>query len=108
MIERQGPLSLSRQCELLGLSRAALYYQAVRTGAYELELMALIDRQYLQTPFYGSRRMAAWLQAQGHAVDRKRLQRLNATDGTGGHLPAPAYQQAGTRASDLSVPFARA
>jgi putative transposase len=52
MIERQGPLSLSRQCELLGLSRAALYYRAVKTGAYELELMALIDRQYLQTPFY--------------------------------------------------------
>ena len=76
MIERQGPLSLSRQCQLLGLSRAALYYQAVRTGAYELELMALIDRQYLQTPFYGSRRMAAWLQAQGHAVNRKRVQRL--------------------------------
>ena len=76
MIERQGPLSLSRQCELLGLSRAALYYRAVRTGAYELELMALIDRQYLQTPFYGSRRMAAWLKAQGHAVNRKRVQRL--------------------------------
>jgi len=76
MIERQGPLSLIRQCELLGLSRAALYYRAVRTGAYELELMALIDRQYLQTPFYGSRRMAAWLQAQGHAVNRKRVQRL--------------------------------
>jgi putative transposase len=75
MIERQGPLSLSRQCELLGLSRAALYYRAVRTGAYELELMALIDRQYLQTPFYGSRRMAAWLQTQGHTVNRKRVQR---------------------------------
>jgi len=59
-----------------GLSRAALYYRAVRTGAYELELMALIDRQYLQTPFYGSRRMAAWLQTQGHAVNRKRVQHL--------------------------------
>src|ERR1700681_5091239 len=76
MIERQGPLSLSRQCQLLRLSRAALYYQAVRTGAYELELMALIDRQYLQTPFYGSRRMTAWLQSQGHAVNRKRAVRL--------------------------------
>jgi transcriptional regulator of acetoin/glycerol metabolism len=51
MIERQGPLSLSRRCELLGLSRAALYYRAVKTGAYELEMMALIDRQYLQTPY---------------------------------------------------------
>ncbi len=76
MVERPGPLSLSRQCELLGLSRAALYYQRVEVGAYELELMALIDRQYLRTPFYGSRRKTAWLQAQGHAVNRKRVQRL--------------------------------
>ncbi len=38
--------------------------------------MALIDRQYLRTPFYGSRRMAAWLQAQGQAVNRKRVRRL--------------------------------
>lgn len=76
MIERPGALSLSRQCELLGLSRAALYYQPVEVDAYELELMALIDRQYLRTPFYGSRRMVAWLQTQGHAVNRKRVQRL--------------------------------
>ena len=55
---------------------AAIYYRAVKTGAYELELMALIDRQCLQTPFYGSRRMAAWLQTQGHTVNRKRVQRL--------------------------------
>ena len=76
MVERPGPLSLSRQCELLGLSRAALYYQPVEVDSDELELMALLDRQYLRTPFYGSRRMAAWLQTQGHAVNRKRVQRL--------------------------------
>ena len=76
MVERPGPLSLSRQCELLGLSRAALYYRPVAVGIYELELMALIDRQYLRTPFYGTRRMAAWLQTQGHGVNRKRVQRL--------------------------------
>ena len=51
MIERPGPLSLSRQCQLLGLNRAALYYQPVEVDAYELELMALLDRQYLRTPF---------------------------------------------------------
>jgi putative transposase len=76
MIERPNPLSLRRQCELLGLSRAALYYQPVEVSSYELELMALIDRQYLRTPFYGSRRMTAWLQTQGHMVNRKRVQRL--------------------------------
>jgi putative transposase len=76
MVERPGPLSLSRQCQLLGLNRAALYYQAAQVDAYQLELMALLDRQYLRTPFYGSRRMTAWLQTQGHAVNRKRVQRL--------------------------------
>jgi len=76
MIEQPNPLSLRRQCELLGLSRAALYYRPVEVDAYELELMARIDRQYLRTPFYGSRRMTAWLQTQGHMVNRKRVQRL--------------------------------
>jgi putative transposase len=36
----------------------------------------LIDRQYLRTPFYGSRRMTAWFRTQGHMVNRKRVQRL--------------------------------
>ncbi len=76
MVERPGPLSLSRQCQLLGLNRAALYYQPAPVDAYELELMALLDRQYLRTPFYGTRRMTAWLQTQGHGVNRKRVQRL--------------------------------
>ena len=76
MIEQPNSLSLSRQCQLLGLSRAALYYRPVEVSSYELELMAFIDRQYLRTPFYGSRRMTAWLQTQGHLVNRKRGQRL--------------------------------
>jgi putative transposase len=38
--------------------------------------MALIDRQYLERPYYGSRRMTAWLAREGHAINRKRVQRL--------------------------------
>ncbi len=38
--------------------------------------MALIDRQYLARPYYGSRRMAAWLATQGPPINRKRVQRL--------------------------------
>jgi putative transposase len=76
MVERQGLLSLRRQCVLLGLSRAALYYRPVEISAYQLELMALVDRQYLRTPFYGARRLAAWLRTQGHTVNRKRVKRL--------------------------------
>ena len=76
MVERPGLLSLRRQCVLLGLSRAALYYRPVEVSAYQLELMALIDRQYLRAPFYGARRLAAWLGTQGHTVNRKRVKRL--------------------------------
>lgn len=77
MIDREHPqLSLVRQCALLGLSRSSLYYLPTEAGAEDLELMALIDRQYLKTPFYGSRRMTAWLRTQGHQVNRKRVRRL--------------------------------
>jgi putative transposase len=38
--------------------------------------MRLLDAQYLQTPFYGSRRMTAWLQGQGYPINRKWIQRL--------------------------------
>ena len=58
MIDREEPkLSLVRQCALLGISRSSLYYLPTEAGAEDLELMALIDQQYLKTPFYGSRRM---------------------------------------------------
>ena len=77
MIDREEPkLSLVRQCALLGISRSSLYYLPTEAGAEDLELMALIDQQYLKTPFYGSRRMTAWLSNHGHQVNRKRVRRL--------------------------------
>ena len=69
-------LSLARQCSLLGISRSSVYYRRVPARAEDLELMALMDRQYLKTPFYGSRKMTAWLRAQGYRVNRKRVRRL--------------------------------
>ena len=77
MIDREEPkLSLVRQCALLSISRSSLYYLPTEAGAEDLELMALIDQQYLKTPFYGSRRMTAWLSNHGHQVNRKRVRRL--------------------------------
>ena len=77
MIDRQhNQLSLVRQCTLLDISRGSLYYQPTPTRTEDLELMSLMDRQYLKTPFYGSRRMKAWLRGQGHQVNRKRVRRL--------------------------------
>jgi len=61
---------------LLGLNRATWYYEAVPESAENLALMRRIDGQYLRTPFFGSRRMTVWLQAEGECVNRKRVQRL--------------------------------
>jgi putative transposase len=65
-----------RQCTLLGLNRSSYYYEPAQETAENLELMRFIDRLYTDWPFLGSRRMVEWLQAQGHAVNRKRIQRL--------------------------------
>lgn len=70
------PLSLSRQCQLLGLNRSSYYLELSQESDYNLKLMTLIDQEYTRHPFYGSRRMTAWLCGEGHLVNRKRIQRL--------------------------------
>ena len=65
-----------RQCTLLDISRSGLYYQSKGISEEDLALMKLIDRQYLATPFYGARKIAAWLKSQGQWVNRKRVRRL--------------------------------
>jgi len=77
VVDRRHPsLSVVRQCTLLGISRSGLYYQPVGVSQEDLTLMKLIDCQYLATPFYGARRMSAWLKKQGYKVNRKRVRRL--------------------------------
>ena len=77
MVDREHPsLSIARQCALLGVSRSGLYYRPRAVSGDDLFLMRTIDRQYLETPFYGSRRMRAWLERQGMVVSRKRVQGL--------------------------------
>ena len=77
MVDRGHPkLSVVKQCRLLRLSRSSVYYRPKPAKPANLELMAGMDRQYLKTPYYGSRRMTAWLRIQGHLVNRKRVQRL--------------------------------
>ena len=66
-----------RQCELLSISRSSVYYQAKGISEEEHELMKMIDRQYLLTPFYGARKMAVELTRQtGLPINRKRVRRL--------------------------------
>ena len=69
-------LSITQQCQLLNLPRSTYYHMGVGESAENLQLMRLIDEQYLHTPFYGSRGMTQWLIRQGYEVNRKRVQRL--------------------------------
>jgi putative transposase len=77
VVNRRHPsLSVARQCSLLDISRSGLYYRPVGIPEEDLAFMKLIDRQYLATPFYGARKIAAWLKIQGHLINRKRIRRL--------------------------------
>src|SRR5437868_10934909 len=77
LVEREdAALPVLQQCRLLAVSRASVYRRPAEVSEKDCAIMALIDRQYLARPYYGSRRMAAWLATQGHVVNRKRVQRL--------------------------------
>ena len=77
MVEWNHPeLSVRRQCELLGLNRSSLYYEEGEENTYNREVMAERDKQYMETPFYGYRRMTGYLRSQGYHVNEKRVRRL--------------------------------
>ena len=69
-------LSVRRQCSLLSLARSGLYHQPRGENAQNLKFMAIIDRQFLETPWYGSRQMARHMQREGHICGRHRVRRL--------------------------------
>jgi len=84
-----------RQCELLGLSRASLYYEAAPETEENLRLMRLLDREYTAHPFLGSRRLTQWLIERGEVVNRKRVQRLMRVMGLEAIYPKPKLSAAG-------------
>ena len=69
-------LSIVRQCELASISRSSFYRQPTAEHEETLRLMRLIDEQFLETPWHGSRRMARHLRRNGWCVGRHRLRRL--------------------------------
>jgi putative transposase len=95
MIEPGHPvLSVRRQCELVGLNRATFYRQPSGETPLNLRLMRLIDEAYTRTPFYGYRKMTAYLNAQGYGVNRKRVARLMHTMGLLALYPHPRTSRA--------------
>ena len=77
MVSKDESLPISRQCQLLDISRSSYYYRPQPVSDEELEWMKLIDQCYLDLPFYGTRRIKDWLlDEHGLVVNRKRIQRL--------------------------------
>ena len=77
MIDPKHPdVSIVRQCDLVGISRSSYYYQSQGESPWNLRLMGLIDKQFLETPYYGSRQMTRYLKRLGYTVSRKRIRRL--------------------------------
>jgi putative transposase len=89
MIEPEHPrLSIVRQCELVSISRSGFYHRPAGETALNLELMRLVDAQFLETPWYGSRQMVRHLRREGYVIGRKRIRRLMAKMGL-----TPIYQR---------------
>jgi len=84
-----GALSIRRQCELLSLTRSMRYYLPVEVSAEDRALMKEIDRLFTKWPFFGSRKILLELRAAGHAVNRKRVQRLMQVMGLQALVPGP-------------------
>ncbi len=77
MIRRDHPgLSLSRQCQVLAISRSSFYYAPKGESPENLALMRRLDELFMKYPFYGSRQMVRQLLREGFAVGRHRVRRL--------------------------------
>ena len=78
---KHSTLPVKRQCQLVSISRSCYYGTRQGESDLNLTLMRLIDEQFMETPFYGSRQMARHLKRQGYVVSRKRVRRLMAKMG---------------------------
>lgn len=82
-------LSLNRKCQLLSINRSSVYYKPRPISTENLEVMKLIDAEYMKHPTNGSRSMYDFLERQGRTVNRKRIQRLMRLMGLEAIYPKP-------------------
>jgi len=94
LLEREASeLPLVSQAELLGLSRASLYYQPVGPSAKEITIKHRIDEIYTAHPIYGSRRMTVVLGKEGWPISRPTVQGYMREMGIAGIAPGPNTSQ---------------
>ncbi len=107
MIKPEHQLSISRQAELLEISRSTIYYRPRPISDADLMLMRRIDELHLNYPLAGSRMLRDMLRQQGLEVGRCHVRAPDAANGHGGALSEAQHLQTRARAEDLSLPAAR-
>ena len=104
MIDREHDLSITKQAEILKVSRGSVYYLPRAVSSADLEIMQRLDRLHLEYPFAGSRMLRGLLALQGCKVGRRHVKTMMRRIG----IEAPsAHHQARARPQDLSVSAAR-
>jgi len=86
---KDSKISVLSQCKLLSVSRSSVYYKPKSRTQRDLDIMRIIDEQYLETPFYGSRSMRNHIRRLGWTINRKPIQRLMRLMGLQAIYPKP-------------------
>jgi len=76
LVDKEIDISISKQCSLMSLHRSGIYFTPEKESKENLAIMEKLDKQYFLTPFYGIRRLTAWLSKEDHQVNRKQFKRL--------------------------------
>jgi len=93
MIDKEHPLSITKQCHILQLSRSSVYYEPVPVSDEDRELMRMIDEIHLDEPYLGSRGMKSALRMKGHRVGRIHVRTLMRTMGIEAIYQKPRLSQ---------------
>jgi putative transposase len=89
-------ISISRQCELLGISRSGYYYRPAAISEDDLQRMRIMDETFTKWPFYGSRRLRDELSVYGYPACRDHVRRLMRLIGLEAIYPKPRLSLANT------------
>lgn len=94
MIDRDHPLSITRQASLLNVSRGTVYYLPQPVSPADLALMRRIDELHLEYPFMGARMLRDQLLRQGLRVGRRHVRTLMLRMGIEAVTPQPGTSKA--------------
>ena len=94
MIDRQHQLPITRQAELLGMSRSSVYYLPRPVSQADLVLMRCIDELHLEHPFMGARMLRRMLVREGLKVGRRHVSTLMQRMGIEALCPQPGTSKA--------------